>query len=90
MNRSGVLVVTEMFWPTWVAMRGGSVLPTVSVSPGLLGVALPPGTTMVRLVPRNVAWTVATMLAWSAVAASVAWPLLSCRGRSHRGTSRAA
>lgn len=78
-NGPRVLIVAEMYRPTWVATGEGGPLLTMSVGPGLLGVLLPAGTTAVRLVHRNALWTFATVLAWSVVGASVAVILLLAR-----------
>lgn len=67
-----LLVLVEMFRPEWTAGGEGGSLATVSVGPGLLGVMLPPGTTMVRLNYRRPLITSVTILAWCGLAGSIA------------------
>lgn len=66
-----LLLVAEMFRPAWVAHSGERRLATVSIGPGLLGIVLPPGTTVVRLDYRPLLLIAATLLGWCAVAGSV-------------------
>ena len=80
-NEAALLVVVEMFRPEWIASTGGRPLATASIGPGLLGVALPPGTTSVRLDYRPTLLLAANVVAWIATAGGLVALLLLSRPR---------
>jgi hypothetical protein len=61
------------------ATSDGDRLPIVSIGPGLPGVALPPGATLVQLRYRNVPLAMAFVLSWRAVAGALVALLISAR-----------
>ena len=66
-----LLVVVEMFRPEWRASSADGLLATVSLGPGLLGVAVPAGATAVHLSYRATMLTAATILAWCVLAGAL-------------------
>lgn len=71
-----VLIVAEMFRPEWTARANGQRVQTISVGPGLLGLALPAGTTSVQLDYRPLLLLPTTLLSWSVIAAGLVGVLL--------------
>ncbi len=67
------LVLVEMFRPEWKATSGGRDLETLSIGPGLLGIALPAEASDIRLdyvAPLRVA---ASVVAWGVLALGTAF-----------------
>ena len=76
-----LLVVAEMFRPEWTAASAAAPLSTISIGPGLLGVVVPPGATLIQLTHRDPLLVAATVASWLALAAGVLSLTVLGRGR---------
>lgn len=71
LEKPGLLVVSEMFRPAWIATGAGERLPTFAFLQSLLAVRVPAGATSVRLAYRPRLMYAATLMAWAAIAGSL-------------------
>jgi hypothetical protein len=77
-----LLIVAEMYRPEWTAASGSGRLPTISIGPGLLGVVVPGGVSVIELTHRDPVLVAATVASWLALAAGVlAMGILARRSR---------